>query len=767
MKAKRILLSCWLLSMTFFTCLPAKAQKEGASLSHDLMFDQLAKSWDEGIPLGNGMLGALIWAKDDKLRFSLDRADLWDLRPMQNLDTEKFKFNWVYDQWKNNHYKRVQNQFDKPYDQLPAPSKIPAAALEFDLADGGPVKSVHLDVQRALCEVQWHDGKTLQTFVQADQPVGWFKFHGFKGNFVPKISMPSYQNESPETDKINSVTGQNLSRLGYQQGEVSTTKNSITYLQKGWGGFEYQVYVSWKNVDGDLVGCWSISSSYPGKKPGPPAQKIVEQLHPLDIEKALKFHEKWWTAFWNKSEIYLPDALLEKQWYLEMYKFGSAARPDAPPISLQAVWTADNGKIPPWKGDFHHDLNTELSYWPAYSSNHLDLEQGFINWLWQYRQTFKKYTKEFYGVHGLNVPGVTTLTGEPMGGWIQYSFGPTVAAWLAHHFYLHWRYTMDTSFLKTRAYPWISEVATFLEEFSVTSEDGHRTLPLSSSPEIFNNASKAWFSEITNYDLALIKWTFTKAAELADSLHKDEEAQHWRKILSTWPDFSVDKKEGMKFSAHVPYFESHRHFSHLMAIHPLGLIDWANGAKDQKIIRNSLKNLDAKGGVNWTGYSYAWEGNLKARTMDGEGAAEALRIFASAFCLPNSFHVNGDQSGKGYSGMTYRPFTLEGNFAFAAGVQEMLIQSHTGILQIFPAIPTDWKNVSFRHLRTQGAFLISAIKEGGIVKEVIIYAEKGGEIKIKNPFDNDHPKANLPIKLTHGVIVAEVPTGQQITLTPQ
>ena len=115
---------------------------------------------------------------------------------------------------------------------------------------------------------------------------------------------------------------------------------------------------------------------------------------------------------------------------MEQYKFGSAARVGAPPISLQAVWTADNGKLPPWKGDFHHDLNTQLSYWPAYSGNHLDEEIGFIDWLWNNRDTFKEYTKEYYETEGVNVPGVSTLTGQPMGGWIQYAFSPTVSAWL-------------------------------------------------------------------------------------------------------------------------------------------------------------------------------------------------------------------------------------------------------------------------------------------------------------------------------------------------
>jgi alpha-L-fucosidase 2 len=297
---------------------------------------------------------------------------------------------------------------------------------------------------------------------------------------------------------------------------------------------------------------------------------------------------------------------------------------------------------------------------------------------------------------------------------------------------------MDRGFLEEKAYPWIRDVAVFLDELSIRGEDGMRKLPLSSSPEIYDNSRKAWFEEVTNYDLALIRWTYSTAAELAQELGMDEESAKWEAILKEWPGFAIHAEEGLRFSENVPYFESHRHFSHLMAIHPLGLIDVSMGDNEKLIIQNTIQNLDAKGPVHWTGYSYSWEGNLKARALDGEGAAQALRIFAEAFCLPNSFHVNGDQSGKGYSGMTYRPFTLEGNFAFASGIHEMLLQSHTGTVSIFPAIPPEWENVEFNQLRTEGAFLVSAKLKDGKVELVTVFSEKGGAIRFKNPFDNNN-----------------------------
>ena len=96
--------------------------------------------------------------------------------------------------------------------------------------------------------------------------------------------------------------------------------------------------------------------------------------------------------------------------------------------------------------------------------------------------------------------------------------------------------------------------------------------------------------------------------------------------------------------------------------------------------------------------------------------------------------MNGDQSGTGKSKMTYRPFTLEGNFAFASGIHEMLLQSHTGIVHLFPAIPESWKNVSFKTPRTEGAFLISATREEGVCTRVEVTAEKDGKLRLADPF---------------------------------
>lgn len=743
--------------------LPEDKQMFSPTPQYNLKFNDLATTWDEAMPLGNGMLGALIWKKADKLRMSLDRADLWDLRPTDNLDKPEWSFKWVQEQWKNNTYQKVQKLFDEPYDNNAGPSKIPAAALEFNIAALGAIESVELLLGKAICEVKWKNGARLQTFVHAQNTVGWFRFTGLKSGLMPELIAPAY-NLDGELGGTNPVDGQDLRRLGYQKGQILKEKQAITYNQKGWGGFQYQVNVQWKESKNAFEGCWSISSEFPNWAKQTAAEVATKTAITNGFSQELKKHQNWWQNFWAQSSLSLPDETLTKQWFLETYKLGAATGNGAPPISLQAIWTADNGKLPPWKGDFHNDLNTQLSYWSSYSSNHLSQEVGYIDWMESNKPEFERYTRQYFQTSGINVPGVATFLGQPMGGWIQYAFSPTVSAWLAQHYYLHWRYSMDRVFLEQKAYPWLKNVAIHLEELSVVDSSGFRKLPLSSSPEIFDNSRKAWFSTMTNYDLALVRWTFEHAAELATELGKTEEAKHWTALLNQFPDFDIAPESGFTFAKGVPYEASHRHFSHLMAFHPLGLVDWSKSEKDRKTIENTLKNLDKYGSDWYCGYSFSWLGNLRARAFDGEGAAKALRIFADNFCLKNSFHANGDQSKSGLSKFTYRPFTLEGNFAFAAGVQEMLIQSHTGVVHIFPAIPKNWENLSFDNLRTEGAFLISAKKEKGLISNIRIVAEKGGVLKLKNPFGKTSFQCSTPYTLTDGVIVITTKISQIIVL---
>lgn len=757
---KHLLIS--LLAISYLGCTPNKPLETTPSVN-DLVFTDIATLWDEGMPLGNATIGALVWQKDSALRMSLDRIDLWDLRPIDSLSGSNYNFRWVQDQVIGGDYRPVQEKFDVPYDNLPAPSKIPGAALEFPLGAMGGVKDIRLTLADAVCEITWQNGAVMQSFVHATEPRGWFRIEGADPSFVPTLVPPKYNPEGFTATAGGPVDGLSLRSLGYEQGSVETIGNRQVYHQQGWGDFHYDVVVDWTRSGDILTGVWSISSSIAGDN----ASQYIDDAMATGIAADYTTHKQWWDKYWAASTISIPDKVLGKQYFNEMYKFGSAARETSYPIALQAVWTADNGSLPPWKGDFHHDLNTQLSYWPCYTGNHLTEGMGYLNTLWDQREANRRYTKQYFGVDGLNVPGVETLTGEPMGGWIQYAMSPTVASWLSQHFYLHWKYSADNKFLIERGYPYVKEVATFLENISVINDKGQRTLPISSSPEIYDNSIKAWFRTITNYDLGLMKFALKAATEMAAAAGLPDESTHWAKLSAEMPEFALDTNSGLMFAEGFPYNESHRHFSNAMAFHPLSLIDWNGSPREREIITGTIENLDRIGPDAWCGYSYSWLGNMKARAMDGDGAAKTLRIFAENFCLRNTFHANGDQNKAGYSTFTYRPFTLEGNFAFASGVQEMLLQSHTGVVRIFPAIPSDWADASFDQLRTMGAFLVSAKRAEGKTVSVTIKSEAGGTIKLADPFDGAKYTVDSDSQPTSadGVISIDIEAGKQVTLS--
>ncbi|MBS1921194.1 MAG: glycoside hydrolase N-terminal domain-containing protein [Bacteroidetes bacterium] len=688
---------------------------------YDLHFDSLAKRWDEAMPLGNGWLGALIWQKDDKLRMSLDRVDLWDDRPMPEINQLTFK--WVAEKVKLNQYDSVQKIGDEPYKIYPAPTKIPGAALEFDINSFGKVVSNELDIEQAICRVRWDSGVELETYVCAQSNHGVFIFRNVNDTINIQIIPPPYHS-GKEGVTGNTVEGQGLESLGYQKGNIVREKNFIQYYQPCNNGTSYTVTVSWHFTNHEIRGKWHISKT--------DSENQSQQTESTDT--TLASHVKWWKDYWNRSSVSLPDSILERQYYLDMYKFGCVARSNTPPISLQAVWTADNGNLPPWKGDIHNDLNTELSYWPGYVSNHLDLTASFTNWLWKVKNENKKWTKHYFETDGLNVPGVATISGKPMGGWIQYSMSPTTVAWLSQNFYWQWKYSLDTKFLKERCLPYFKEIEKYLSGIRIRDNiTGKYKLPISSSPEYHDNSIHAWFSHFTNYDLSLIKYFYLKYGEIL-KIQNPAEANQILSEERMYPGLDVNET-GLSVAPGQDLEKSHRHLSQYMSIFPLGILNFDN-EKDKEIISKSIRWIEEKGTRNWCGYTFSWMGSIYAKINKGNKAAEMLRDFAANFCSINSFHLNGDQKGGHYSSFTYRPFTLEGNFAFARGIQEMLIRSDRGYIEIFPAVPDDWLNVSFKTFRTEGAFLVSAQKENGVVKEIIIKSEAGGRLNIKLPFKN-------------------------------
>ncbi|MCZ7641261.1 MAG: hypothetical protein M5U12_37540 [Verrucomicrobia bacterium] len=311
-----------------------------------------------------------------------------------------------------------------------------------------------------------------------------------------------------------------------------------------------------------------MANSAAGKNAQAVAQERVSAALERGYETLLAEHARWWTAFWNRSRVFIPEPHLLRHYYLVRYFYGAASRQGAPPMPLQGVWTADAGGLPPWKGDYHNDLNTQMTYLAYRTSGDFDAGLCFLDYLWDRLPVFRHFARDFYHAPGAAVPGVMSLAGQALGGWGQYSLSPTMGAWNAHLFYLHWRHTADTTFLRERAYPFCREIGVCLRALLQPNARGVLVLPLSSSPEIFDNTRRAFLEPNSNYDLASLKMLFLALADMAATLGEARPAADWARLAADLGDWHLAPDGTLLLDATTPLPASHRHLSNLMPLHP-------------------------------------------------------------------------------------------------------------------------------------------------------------------------------------------------------
>ena len=691
--------------------------------------------WDEAVPLGNGKCGCLCWGSPEEIRFSLDRTDLWDRTVLWEQNKE---FTWknLVKLAKAGNTAKIREIFDAPY-YYPSPTKLTAGRilLHFYGIDG-EIESV-LNLETAKAEMRFRSRKEtvrISVWVHAVEQGGIIEVEARETEFSVELKNPEFGEKGTEKEYVycqeeRQISQGNLKDLKYppvikkQEGELQW------FCQPVNDEFSYGVIVGRRKKDSVTRIVWKIVSSEDGDcwmEQG--KQQVLGALSAGD--ELFDSHKKWWKDYFEESGICIPDKFMEKQWYMTNYLFASTSREGGVPMPLQGVWTADEGTLPPWKGDYHNDLNTELSYTHYLKANHLEEGRCFLDFLWSLFDEGRRFAGEFYGAEGCCLPGTMTIDGKPLGGWPMYSLSPSNQMWLAHAFGEYYRYTGDSKFLRERAYPYMKETGIFIQSLLEETEDGYLVLPVSSSPEIHDDTERSWLTPVSNYDLALMIRLFETLEKLAGELGKTEELQ-WRHIRQRLPELSVNKNKVLMLSPDESLEESHRHFSNAMAVSPLGIIDYEGEGKE--IIDAVIADYERLGTSQWVGYTFAWMAHLYAVQGNGEKAAEYLRIFWENFCSCNGFHLNGDFRKKGYSQFTYRPFTLEGNMFSADALQEMLFQMKDGKIRLFPAVPKIWteKQVSFYSFRGEKGILCSAEIFEGRKLSWKIYTENSVYIQIQ------------------------------------
>ena len=661
--------------------------------------------WDEGLPLGNGRTGSLVYGSKP-LKITVDRTDLWDLRPNEVTLEKGFNFKNLVNlsmSGKEEDWKERERLFEDIFMGKPYPSKITAGHIGLWFGISAENVRYTLDIDSSIVKIYADNRLIAEVFVFDEPNAGVIRLYE---NAEINLHVPAYLSGKPE---CGSGIGDNADKmsLGYPKAKFFEKDGFKWYEQNTHTDYSFGI-VTYRA--GDEI-YYTLATTDDDKDYIGYAEKILTNAAEKGFDKLFDEHKKSRKKYRAKSSVKTGDKLIDETYKKSWYLFKCCSKKGGYPMPLQGVWTADNDCLPPWKGDYHHDTNTELSYQAYLKANRLEEGEAFIDYLWRLKPAYERFAKEFFGVNGLLLPSCSTLDGKAMGGWAQYSLSPTMTIWAAQSFDEYYLYTGDEKFLKNRAYPFFKKVGQAIKGL-LTEKNGKLYLPVSSSPEIFDNARKAYLEPNSNFDLSLLIYLFKTLKRYAERL--GENAEEYEEILGKLDDLAIDDS-GVVMLDKTQYLpESHRHFSHVMCLYPLHLINYDTD-EHKKIYENTIKNLEILGTGYWVGFSFPMSAQIYAMAKNGNAAAERLGQFCKGFVAENGFHLNGDFKHYGYTQWHYRPFTLESLFGFADALHEMLLQDHQGFIELFPAIPDEWKRgtVEFKNLRSRGGLLVSATLKRG------------------------------------------------------
>lgn len=759
--------------LTFAAVLMAlAASAQGGSQSCTLWYDHPANEWTEALPLGNGRIGAMVFGQPVKETIQLNEESLWagckedgnarsasEMPRLQKLLLEGKTAEAIA---------LSEKILAGPYMRIRSYQTFGDLLLDFGNVDDVKGYRRDLDLSTGLATVKYSVngvGFTREVFTSAPDNLLIIKLSADKQGaltFKASYTRPENAVATPLDDKTLKIEGQIIDlpdEYACPEGLHMKFAGAVKCLAKGGSTAVVNNSIYVKDADEAVIFVamntdYNLAKSDFDRSIDPLAESSRQLAAVAGVEydtlKARSVSEH--SSMFGRVSLTLGDSsrsLVPTDKRIEDVRNGlsdpalsalhfqygryllmcSSRRPGRLPANLQGIWCKDLNAA--WNSDFHTNINIQMNYWPAGVANLGETADLYSDWINTLHKPGSVTAKETYGAEGWTVNHVSNPFGHTsISDGVGWGTLPIAGPWLALDQWSIYTFTCDKEYLQNSAYPSMKGAVEFLLSFMVEDRNGHLVTAPSNSPENVYRAPDGeeymltYGATIDNEIAAELFSATVKAAGIlgvdADFVKKIEAAQ------AKLPPIRI----GQRYNTIQEWIEDyeevepgHRHMSHLFGLYPGTILNETNpdlfAAAKRTIERRRKYNEDPvtrKG--SYTGWSRAWMVSFYARLKDGNGALESVECLDGELTLPNLFN-------------THPPFQIDGNFGECAGIAEMLIQSHTGVIDILPALPDKWTDGEFCGLRARGGYTVDVKWEGGKVVSATISSDSAKKATVR------------------------------------